>query len=149
MSYRCEAKYLKIFKVNKLFTTRKHVFCPRQTLNLFSTSFLAYLLMNLFNCVNSQMVSIFEFVQCVLFADHDIKSVFRRKTLGRERWKSTEKFTLWEIKLLFIFLLLFIKTLSSRDLQLQRATIIVVHICWTFFKCGDFMWLIIIFNPDH
>lgn len=89
MFYRCETKYLKIFEVNELFTTRKHVFCLRQTLRLFSTSFLSYLL-NLVNSVNSQVVSKFEFGQNILFVDHDIKSIFRRKTSGRERWESTE-----------------------------------------------------------
>lgn len=64
---------MKMFKVNKLFTTRKHIFHPSQTLSLFRTSFLSYPSTNLINCVNSQMVSKVEVVQYILFVDHDVK----------------------------------------------------------------------------
>lgn len=39
----------------------------------FSTSFLSYLLTNLVNCVNTQMVNKFEVAQYILFVDSDMK----------------------------------------------------------------------------
>lgn len=62
------------------------------------------------------MVSKFEVIQYILFVDHD-----RNKYLEgfeQREVKMYRKFTVWKIKLLFIFLSLFFETLGSRDLQL-------------------------------